>query len=315
MMRTFVPYGAAADEVPAGWGVRRAVRLDFPGPAALAADPVHTERLRVYLTDLLRPYGLALDAAALAGAGHAYGEMAEVLIERAVPTGESVDLLVLAYSVPDIAPGRATTTRLSHVCPGTPMAFAVTDQGAAAPFTALRLIRAYAGRLPRALLLVVEQPSLPYDSGIPVDLPATSSGVALLLGPPTPGTPTTPLGRVTTGPASAAQARTALAKFAGPATGADPLAEPAAPAAVILGSALAAQAPPLPGAPRVRTAAPGRPTTGVWWELAAELSAPPAEPAPLIVADHDPLSGTLSVAAFAAATEEALAAAAAPGRA
>ncbi|WUH92907.1 hypothetical protein OG900_24210 [Streptomyces sp. NBC_00433] len=311
MMRTFVPYGGPADEVPAGWGIRRAVRLAFPEPAALAADPVHTERLRVYLTDLLRPYGIALDAGASAGAGQAYGEMAEALIERAVPPGESVDLLVLAYSVPDIAPGRATTTRLSHVCPGNPMAFAVTDQGAAAPFTALRLIRAYAGRLRRALLLVVEQPSLPYAPGVPVALPATSSGVAILLGPPTPGTPTTPLGPVTTGRASAAEAGAALSALV---NGADAPADPAAPATVVLGSALAAQAPLLPAAHRVLTATAGRPTTGVWWELAAELSTPSGEPAPLLLADHDPLSGTLSVAALTAAAE-ALPAAAAAGSA
>ncbi|MBN6548067.1 hypothetical protein ITX34_34070, partial [Streptomyces bryophytorum] len=187
MMRTFVPH-AAADEAPAGWGVRRAARLDFPGPAALAADPVHTERLRVYLTDLLHPYGLALDEAALARGGQSYAEMGEALIALALPPGESVDLLVLAYAVPDIAPGRATTTRLSHVCPGAPMAFAVTDQAATAPFTALRLIRAYASApaMSRALLLIAEQPSVPYDAHLPRTLPHTASAVAFVLGPDSP---------------------------------------------------------------------------------------------------------------------------------
>src|SRR3954447_11341782 len=157
-MRSYVP-GLPSDEASAGWGLRRAVRHAFPDPAALAADAEHSARLQVYLADLLEPYRTGLDLDLPERGGQSYGEMAEALIREAVPEGESVDLLVLAYSVPDITPGRATTTYLSHVCPGRPMAFAVSDQGNAAGFTGLRLIREYArrGDGQRALLLVVEQ--------------------------------------------------------------------------------------------------------------------------------------------------------------
>ena len=55
--------------------------------------------------------------------------MAEAVIARAVLPGEDVDLLVLAYAIPDITPGRATATYLSHICPGNPLAFAICDQG------------------------------------------------------------------------------------------------------------------------------------------------------------------------------------------
>ncbi|KQV13277.1 MULTISPECIES: hypothetical protein [unclassified Kitasatospora] len=185
-MRTFGPASEVASP-PAAWGIRRAVRMAFPEPAALAGDPVHAERLARYLADLLHPYGLSPDPSE--HVGQSYGEMGEALIHAAVPAGESVDLLVLAYSIPDLTPGRATATYLSHVCPGTPMAFAVSDQGTASAFTALRLVDAYArsGGLRRALLLVVEQNSLPYDPGIPVTVPAESRGVALLFGEPLPG--------------------------------------------------------------------------------------------------------------------------------
>ena len=55
------------------------------------------------------------------------------------------------------------------------MAFAVSDQGRAAAFTALRLMRTYARRrTPRALLIAVEQADLPYDPGVPVALPAVA---------------------------------------------------------------------------------------------------------------------------------------------
>src|SRR5260221_429306 len=144
MYSTVPPRRDDPREPDVGWGVRRAVRLAFPDPASLTRDEAHTARLDVYLTDLLQPYGLALKPGALEPDGQSYGEMAEALIELAVPAAEGVDLLVLAYAIPDIAPGRATTTYLSHVCPGGPMAFAISDQGTAAAFTGLRLIREYA---------------------------------------------------------------------------------------------------------------------------------------------------------------------------
>ncbi|WP_051732311.1 hypothetical protein [Kitasatospora phosalacinea] len=173
---------------PGAWGVRRAARLVFPEPSALAADPVHAARLRRYLADLLSPYGLPAPAGLPPG-GQSYGEMAEALVREVVPAGEEVDLLVLAHSVPDLAPGRATACRLAHVCPGGPLSFAVTGPDGTAAATALRLLTAYADTagLRRALLLVVEQDWLPYDPGVPVAVPEVSRGVALLFGDPLPG--------------------------------------------------------------------------------------------------------------------------------
>ncbi|MFG1810073.1 hypothetical protein [Streptomyces sp. NPDC049040] len=317
-MRTLVPYGA--DTVPADWGIRRAARLAFPGPAELAADPVHGERLRVYLTDLLGPHGLRLDDGPPARGGQSYGEMAEELIRRTVPPGESVDLLVLAYSVPDIAPGRATTTRLSHVCPGGPMAFAVTDQGSAAAFTALRLIRAYAAGagLRRALLLIVEQQALPYDPGVPVTLPDAAYGVALLLGEPAAGErPMVPcLVATHARPSPVAAAAPLRVPAAHPAAlDAEPEPEPGArafeaalaaelaagagPVTAVLAAGLADRAPALAaGGGSVRVVDIGRPLTGVWWELAGEPADPPPGARRLILADRDPVHGDLSLAVF-----------------
>lgn len=159
----------------------RAVRRTFTGPARLAGDATDARRLEVYLTDMLRPYGLEPDPEALhRNAGQSYGEMAEWAIGQLVAPGEDVDLLVLAFALPDITPGRATATYLSHVCPGTPLAFAICDQGRAAAFTGLRIVREYGCR--RALLIVVEQADLPYPVQPPVPLPTVHSVVALLLG-------------------------------------------------------------------------------------------------------------------------------------
>ncbi|WP_371483643.1 hypothetical protein [Kitasatospora sp. NBC_00315] len=330
-MRTFVPAGAAdagaaADGPSPSWGIRGAVRLAFPHPAALAADPVHTGRLRRYLTDLLRPYGRELDPGALGPdavhrGGQVYGEMAEALIRATVPAGESVDLLVLAYSVPDITPGRATTTYLSHVCPGTPMAFAVSDQGPASAFTALRLVDAYArsGGLRRALLLVVEQDSLPYDPGVPVNMPTGSRGVALLFGEPLPGERVARISRAATRtlPADCSTVSSADASIGSPAAALatelgrlgllrddplgddllrdDPLRDDPATVTAILGATAAVGA-----AHRwpegLRLADTGQPGTGVWWELAGELAEPPAGPHRLLLADYDAGARRLSLA-------------------
>ena len=162
----------------------RAARRAFTGPAALLHDPVHREQSRRYLTDLARQDGREVPAGlfdtASESLGQSYAEMAEALIGALVAPDEPVDLLVLAFSRHDMLPGRATATYLSHVCPGTPLSFAVCDQGSAAAFSALRLAHAYAasGGCRRFLLIAVEQTVLPYATSTPG--PARHQGVALL---------------------------------------------------------------------------------------------------------------------------------------
>lgn len=303
------PDGTDADGPASSWGIRRAVRLAFPGPGAPAADPVHIARLRRYLTDLLHPYGLGLDAGALEEAaspvGRSYGEMAEALIRAVVPEGEAVDLLVLAHAVPDITPGRATTTRLSHVCPGTPMALAVSDQGAASAFTALRLVDAYArsGGLRRALLLVVEQDSLPYDPGIPVVVPAGSRGVAVLFGERLPGERVATVSRVATHVLAADSPATALATELAELAESGGLGGPGdGPArrtvtAILGATAAAAAAHRWPAG--LRFADAGQPATGVWWDLAGELAEPSTGPRRVLLADYDAGPHHLSLATVA----------------
>jgi 4-hydroxymandelate oxidase len=257
--------------VDARWGLRRAVSRRYPAPAALAADTGHAARLSTYLTDLLAPHGLALSPRALDPVrGQSYGEMAAALLPDS-----PVDLLVLAYDVPDISPGRAVSTYLTHLCPGSPMSFAVSDQGRAAAFTALSLMRTYAATHPRALLLAVEQADLPYDPGVPVTLPAAHAAVALHLAPSSPG----PLTAVEVLP----DADPSVA-------GLDGLAA----STVILGGGLAALAGDVK-ADRVVLADPAQPMTGVWSAL-AELDLTTA--GRVAVADHDPALRYLCTAAF-----------------
>jgi 4-hydroxymandelate oxidase len=260
------------------------VRLAFPGPASAASDEAHTARLDVYLTDLLQAHGLALNPGSLAPWGQSYGEMAEALIELAVPAGEGVDLLVMAYAIPDITPGRATTTYLTHVCPGRPMSFAISDQGTAAGFTGLRLIREYArgGGFRRALLIVVEQAWLAYDPGVPVALPSGHYGVALLFGDDSPVAAVGPV-RVRAGKAES-PAGTEIEELGDART-------------VILGAVLKAEADALSGRADVVLASPGRPHTGVWWDLAGALEADSGGHR-ILLADADPDLDFLCTAAI-----------------
>lgn len=242
--------------------LRRVLARDFAGPAAVAGNPEHRAHLREYLSDLVAPHGTALRERMFSGArGHSYGEMAEALLREVLPPGETVDLLVLAFAIPDIRPGRATATYLSHVCPGTPHAFAICDQGAAAGFTGLRLIGEYARgtHLRRAVLLVVEQSALHYEPVAPAPVPAVHSGVALLTGP--------------AGPVQLRETRqhTAVAPAAAwDLVGAGPAG--CVPDVLLAGPGLTARDPLAAQRPGVRLARGGRPYTGLWAALADELA-------------------------------------------
>jgi hypothetical protein len=248
------------------WGVRRAARRRFTEPAKLNQNPAHLARLGVYLGDMLRPYGMELpEGAAGASQGQSYGEMAEALIAEVLEPGEQVDLLVLAFAIPDVTPGRATATYLSHVCPGNPMAFAICDQGAAGAFTGLRLLSEYA-RDPayrRSLLLIAEQDELLYDPGLPTVRPAGNAAVAVLFGD-----------------SDSAVTGVSVRRSAGEFT-------PPEADVLVLGRELAATSGP------ARLAPEGQPFTGVWWELAEELGKPWQR---LVLADSDPQLGYLCTA-------------------
>src|SRR5437588_468556 len=87
--------------------------LDRPEPAEFLADPGNRARVGEYLADAARPYAIEVPAALFGeppspALGQSYGEMAEALIGSAVSADEPVDLLVLAFSIHDLRPGRQT---------------------------------------------------------------------------------------------------------------------------------------------------------------------------------------------------------------
>lgn len=257
------------------------------------ADSARHPAYRAYLTDMVRPFGLAVHAEALGeGRGQSYGDMADALIAEVTAEDQPADLLVLAFAVPDVTPWRCTAAHLSHMCPGNPMAFAVSDCGTTAAFTGLRLIRAQAvgPSSPRALLIVTEQAAVNHDLLIPASLPARHAAVALRCDQAGPGLVSSV--RLRSGVARSEAAGLLATGLAELSAGQDDV-------TVIAGAELAetALSAALPVAAEVIAAPAGQPCTGVWWEVAGRLAGWAARGGRrVLVADYDPLPGSLCLA-------------------
>ncbi len=273
----------------------RSVRRTFTGPAEFLADPGNRARVSEYLTDMARPYAREVPRALFSeppspALGQSYGEMAEALVGAAVPADEPVDLLVLAFSIHDLRPGRQTAAYLSHVTPGAPMAFAICDQGSVAAFSGMRIAREYSSSagIRRALLIVVEQAALPY--ACPVTVPSQHRGVAMLY-----GDGAEPAARVADVRQHPGVRPDGVADVA--AADLTELAAGHRAVALVLSDALAAVW-TAPAGVRVRVMPPGQPSTEVWWGLIDELTADAGRPDLVVAADYDPGLRYLCLAAF-----------------
>lgn len=267
-----------------GRGLRlcRGAHRVFDHASDLAWDPA----LRPYLVDLAGGQGVAVrEDVFAAGAGQSYVEMAEPLVESVTSEAEPVGLLVLAYGMHDVQPGRTAALHLASRCPGEPFAFAVTDQGTAAAFAALRVIVDYvaAGDCARALLVVAEQSAVHYRLPAPAPVPERHAAAALLFEPDA-GAPPARVRQQVGVPAEAVGAVLAaeIAELGGG----------RADVTLVLGPGVELEAGTLVAVREVRRAPAGLPYTGLWARL--------CEPADglLVIADHDPHLGYLSVAAL-----------------
>lgn len=258
--------------------LRRAARGTYGDTSAYARDPA----LAPYMADLARTRGLSWRPEVMAaGLGQTYGEMAAELLPRVVRPDEPVDVLVLAFGVHDVRPGRAAATYLSSVCPGEPNAFAVCDQGPLSPYTALRLVESYVatGTAGRGVLVVAEQSTLHYPPAGDAVLPDRHAAVLLLFD--------------TGGPGRLAGIR----QHAGLSTVDSVLAVEVAALAgdrddvtLIPGAGLAGV--PLPEGVKHSPGPAGQPHTGAWWQLLDH------DRGLVLLADADLDAGELGLAAL-----------------
>ncbi|MDT8912951.1 hypothetical protein [Amycolatopsis sp. PS_44_ISF1] len=137
-----------------------------------------------YQRDLLEPFDVEYDEDRLLGGGNVgHSDLAEALLERPGVAGCRPDLVLLAYAVPDVHPLRSVSAHVNHLLGGGARSMAISEQGLAAPYTALRLARAFhrSGRCERALVLVLEQTTLPYHDPLVHDTPLSDTAAALVL--------------------------------------------------------------------------------------------------------------------------------------
>ncbi|CAN3985028.1 hypothetical protein [Kitasatospora purpeofusca] len=258
-------------------GLTRVLTRYADGRSELSLDP----DLRVFVADLVRPYGLPLREDLLAeGVGHAYEELAAGLLAEALGPDEPADVLIQAFDSPDVRPGAPTSLALSRSCAGTPTALALCDQGTAGAFAALRAALAYqrTGVARRAVVVLAEQTALHHLPPEPVTLPDRHCAVVLVC-------ETLPDEELTVRQDSGAVVGAADAVAEEVRRQAKALGEEAA---VLLAAGL-----DVPGLEAVRVPA-GQPFTGLWSALADRLPGWRAERRPVLLADFDPRLGVLS---------------------
>lgn len=159
------------------------------------------EQMLEYYRDLLAQFDVPYEEQRLRdGPNVSYTELADALLAAPGFPVEAPDLILLTYAVPDLHPLRVVSAYVNTRLGGGARSMALSEQGLRSPYTALRVADAFhrAGRCDRALLLVLEQTSLPYHDPLVHDTPLTDTAAALVLragqpgpvaGPPWTGTP------------------------------------------------------------------------------------------------------------------------------
>ncbi|MBV2154723.1 hypothetical protein [Kitasatospora sp. SUK 42] len=179
------------------------VRRPHPvGPAALprlVRAAVHTppepgepyrpgDAREEFYAELGALYGASFDREQFAASGRRTSvELAYGALDALGPLSaeEAPEVVVVAYAAPDFEHTELVASCVKRRLPGEPLAFALSDQGGLAPFSALRVAVEYARRCgwSRLLLLVVDQGTQPFP--LPAEpSPAAvrgDSAVALLL--------------------------------------------------------------------------------------------------------------------------------------
>ncbi|MEU8922982.1 hypothetical protein AB0D10_18895 [Kitasatospora sp. NPDC048545] len=249
-----------------GLRITRALARRFDGRSETSLDP----DLRVFVSDLVRPYGLPLREDLLReGVGHSYEELAAGLLREVLAEDEPVDLLILAFDTPDVRPGAPSSLALARSAPGDPLAFAICDQGTAAAFTALRLAADHhrTGGCRRAVVVLAEQTALHYEPSVPVPLPERHAAVVLVC-EEAPGAGLEV--RQVTGAGSPEEAVRARAEESGPEV------------EVVLGAGFDAED------------LPAQPFTGLWARVAEDLPRWRKAEQPVLLAGYDRRLGVLS---------------------
>jgi hypothetical protein len=169
--------GPQPDDLRAGLRLARVDHMTFD-----QRTPFHDYDL-LYFKDLWELFGLKWTDELAAGGRVTFEHMITALLDRLGPRARGLDVAVLANATPD-SEAVFPVPYIEEAIGGIGTVFAVSDQGAAAPFTALRLASSTLppGEHGRSLVIVLDQTAVPEGPPIPADLrPRQNSAVALLL--------------------------------------------------------------------------------------------------------------------------------------
>lgn len=136
---------------------------------AIARNPMD-DRSRAFTADMLRATGVPFEVEAIENLlVNGYAELALAALAPLLGDGKSdggVDLVVLAYAVPDMQSAQLPIARITAEHPGVKAAFGVADAGVVAPFQAVALAEVFATRFGyrRVAVVALDQCSLPYEA-------------------------------------------------------------------------------------------------------------------------------------------------------
>lgn len=115
--------------------------------------------------DLAKSYGLVMEEKLLEeGRNLSFSYMCSQVIDPIKDLVEDIDLLVIAHCTPNIDPAVSTVNNLIEKYSLKAKGFAISDIGIIAPFIAIKSINDsfISGKSKKALLLIVDQSTLPY---------------------------------------------------------------------------------------------------------------------------------------------------------
>jgi hypothetical protein len=238
---------------------------------------------------LLEPFGMEIEPE-WAGKGRNFTFLAlaeQILYSISDPLPEP-DLIIVAYALPDPHSLKKTlSSHLNNMLGGGSVSFAISEQGLAAPFTALRVADSFArsGRCRSAALFILEQATFPYKVPFAQDAGLVDSGVLVFLG-------------------KAGSWDMTAVRCTGPQTEPPeliriPAGQPAHDVLVVAGPWI--DLGPDAAGPKVHRAPPGSYCTSVWLELARHHQDWARDYSTIVLCDTDPGTGISQAATLSRA--------------
>ncbi|WP_143664642.1 hypothetical protein [Streptomyces sp. NRRL B-24572] len=140
-------------------------------------------RQLAYFRDLHRRYDIDISTDDLTTDGVTHTDLLDLLHSGLSATTPPVDLIICAHALPDRVPSVQPASYLNALFGNRANSFAVSGQGLASPFTALRIAAAYTRSRPglTVAVAVLEQTTLPIRLPLVHERELTDSGVLLVL--------------------------------------------------------------------------------------------------------------------------------------